>query len=193
MLRVDTGVGASAAGEVYRAHEHPRCPVQEFLVQVLGIEVGPVDVKWVLEPGVVDAVGVLLLDAGADGVEVLRHLEGLLHRDVLRRVGVDGEGEPVHGNAALRAEVGDVVLRVDTGVGASAAGEVYRAAADVSNGLLQGPADGDRVLLHLPPVVGGAVVHEFQGNVAHKLSFGSSAARGSRRERSFYPAGQLSG
>ena len=119
--------------------------------------------------------------------------EGLLHRDVLRRVGVDGEGEPVHGNAALRAEVGDVVLRVDTGVGASAAGEVYRAAADVSNGLLQGPADGDRVLLHLPPVVGGAVVHEFQGNVAHKLSFGSSAARGSRRERSFYPAGQLSG
>ena len=143
------------------AHEHPRRPVQELLVQVLGVEVGPVDVKRVLEPGVVDAVGVLLLDAGADGVEVLRHLEGLLHRDVLRRVGVDGEGDPVHGNAALRAEVGDVVLCVDAGVGAAATGEMHRAAADVGNGLLQGPADGDRVLLHLPPVVGGAVVHEF--------------------------------
>ena len=59
--------------------------------------------------------------------------------------------------------------------------------------VLQGLGHGDLGFLHLPPMVGGAVVHEFQGNVAHKLSFGSSAARGSRRERSFYPAGQLSG
>ena len=136
-------------------------PVQKFLVQPLGIEVGPIDIKGVFEPGVIDPVGVLLFQARADGVEVLRHLPGGLHGDVLRRVGVDGEGQPVHGDAALRAEVGDVPLRVDAGVGPAAAGEVHRLSGDLLQGLLQRLTDRGGVFLHLPAVVGGAVVHEF--------------------------------
>ena len=142
-------------------HEHMRRPVQEVLVQALGVEVGPVDVEGVLHPGVVDAVGILLFETGADGVEVLRHLQGLADGDVLRRVGVDGEGQALQGDAALRAEVRDVALGVDAGVRPAAARQVDILPRDLAEGLLQRLADGDGVALHLPAVVGGAVIHEF--------------------------------
>ena len=116
-------------------------------------------------------VGVLLLDAGADGVEVLRHLEGLLHRDVLRRVGVDGKGQPLQRDAALRAEIGDVPLRVNAGVRAAAASEVHRCAGDLLQRLLQRLADGDGVFLHLPAVVGRSIIHQFQCDITHIGSF----------------------
>ena len=146
--------------------------VQKFLVQTLGVEIRPVDIKWILHPGIVNAVSILLFQAGADGVEILRHLQRLADGNVLRRVGVDGKGQPLQGDAALRAEIGDVPLRVNAGVRAAAAGEVHRRASDLLQRLLQRLADGDGVFLHLPAVVGRSIIHQFQCDITHIGSFG---------------------
>ena len=142
-------------------HKHMGGLVQKVLIQPFWVKVGPVHVEGIFEAGVVNAVGVFLFDAGADGVEILPHLHRLPDGDVLRGVGVDGVGHPVNGDAALRAEIGHVPLRVDPGVRPSAARQVDRPPADLGDGLLQGLADGGGVFLHLPAVVGGAVVGEF--------------------------------
>ena len=145
-------------------------PVQKVLIQPFRVKIGPVYIKGIFETGVVNAVSIFLFDAGADGVEILRNFHRLPDSDVLRGMGVDGIGHPVNGNPALRAEVGHVPLRVDPGVRPAAAREVDGFPADLGNGPLQGLADGGSVLLHLPAVVSGPVVGEFQGDVAHRFS-----------------------
>ena len=110
--------------------------------------------------GVHYAVDVLLLHAAEYGVEVVRNLYGRQHGYVVRQAGVHRQRQPVDGDAALRAEVGAVVQRVDSGVRASAAGDPDRVAADLGERLFHRRRDGDVKLLHLPAVVGAAVIAE---------------------------------
>src|SRR5699024_701736 len=124
------GFGAHAAhgGEVVGAHEVGGGPLHDGLVQPLGIEPGAVDIKRIPDAGIVDPVGVLLFQAGADGVEFIRHLGGLDHHDVVGQAGVHRQGDPVAGDAGGGAEIGHVDLRVDAGVGAARAGALHRMA-----------------------------------------------------------------
>ena len=108
----------------------PGRTVHHRLIQPLWVKVGPVDVEGVADAGVEDAVGILLFQAGADGVELLRHVKGPADHNVLRQAGVHRQRDAVGGDGGGGAEVGDVVLGVDPGVGAAAARNLYRVAAD---------------------------------------------------------------
>ena len=130
-------------------------------VQVLGVEPGPIHKEGVAQPGVVNLVGVLLFLAGTDGVEAVGHLGGLDDHNVVGQTGVHRQRELVQRDAAGGAEVGHIGLGVDPGVGASCAGTLHRVAHRGRQGLLQRLRYRDGVLLHLPPVVGRAVVHQF--------------------------------
>ena len=48
-------------------------------------------------------------------------------------------------------------------------GQGARMAYDHRNGLFQGLADGLRVLLDLPAMVGSAIIHQFQSDITHIL------------------------
>ena len=146
-------------------------PVQKFLVQTLGVEICPVDIKRILHPGIVNAVSILLFQAGTDGVEILRHLQRLTDGNVLRRVGVDGKGQALQRNPAFRPEICYVPLRVNAGIRAAAAGKVHRRAGDFFQRPLQRFTDGNRVFLHLPAVVGSPIIHQFQCDITHIGSF----------------------
>ena len=146
-------------------------PVQKFLVQPLGVKICPVYIKWILDPRIVNAVSILFFQAGADGVEILRHLQRLADGNILRRVGIDGKGQPLQRDAALRAEIGDVPLRVNAGVRAAAAGEMHRRTGNLLQRLLQRLTDRNSVLLHLPAVVGRSIIHQFQCDITHIGSF----------------------
>ena len=154
-----------------RPHKLMGRTVQKSLVQTLRIKIRTVDIKWVLDSGIINAVGIFLFQTGADGIEILRHLQRLADGNILRRVGIDGKGQPLQRDAALRTEIGDVPLRVNAGVRAAAAGEVHRCAGDLLQRLLQRLADGDGVFLHLPAVVGRSIIHQFQCDITHIGSF----------------------
>ena len=173
--RADGGFGFSAhgahTGEVVGAHKVGGGFLHHSFVQVLGVEPDAVDQKGVADAGVVDAVGVFLLDAAADGVEVLGHFRGLDYHDISRQTGVHRQGKPVAGDGGGGAEVGHIGLRVDAGVSAARAGALYRVADHHGQGPFQGLRYGDVPFLDLPAVVIGAVVHQGQSNVAHSPSF----------------------
>ena len=79
------------------------------------------DIEGIPDAGVEDPVGILLFQAGADGVEVFRHIEGFIDHDVLGEPPVGGQGEAVAGDGGAGAEIGDITLGVDAGVRAAAA------------------------------------------------------------------------
>ena len=148
-------------GEVVGAHKPAGRRLHDLLVQVLGVKPGPVDEKGVADAGVIDAVGVLLFDAGTDGVEAVVDFRGLDHHNVLRQAGVHRQGEPVAGNGGGGTEVGDIGLRMDARVGTARAGALHRVAHHRCQRFLQGLLHGDGVLLDLPPVVGRPHIHQF--------------------------------
>ena len=76
------------------------------------------------------------------------------------RRGLTARGQPLHGYAALGAEVCAVGERVDPGVGAAAAGELYPPAANLPQRLFERFGHAGLRLLDLPAVVGRAVVAE---------------------------------
>ena len=158
------------------ALEHPGGTIHHRFIQLLGVEIGAVHVERVLDAGVIDTVGVLLFDTGADGVEIVRHLKGGLDGDILRDMGIDGKGQAIQRNAGIGAEIGHVMLGVDTGVGAAAAGQLHRMAADHAETALQRLGHGDLRFLHLPAVVGAAVIHQCQGDIAHRFSLWGGVA-----------------
>ena len=161
-------------------------PIHHVCVQLLGVEPHPVDQKGIPDAGVVDAVGILFLDTAADGVEVLRHFRCLGDHDVPRQTAVHRQGEPVAGDGGGGAEVGDVALGVNACVRPSRPGAFDRMADHLGQGLFQGLRDCYVPLLHLPAVVGRAVVHEGQGNVsfhARSLLTGQRPRAGPRSRR----------
>ena len=74
-------------------------------------------------------------------------------------MGIGGEGQAIHRDAGIGVEIGHVVLGMDTGIGAAAAGDLHRFAADHAQAPLQRLCHGDLRFLHLPAVIGGAVIH----------------------------------
>ena len=149
---------------------------------MFGIEPGSVDIKSISQPGVIDAVGVLLPETGPNGVEMLRYLGGLNHHDIVGKTGVHRQRDAVRGNGGTGVEIGDIHLRMDAGVRAPRPGTLDGVAHHRGEGLFQRLGHGDGVLLHLPAVVGGAHVHQFQGNISllHGASRQKSVVRRSR-------------
>ena len=156
------GFGADAPNsrEVVGTHKVGGRTLHHSLVQVFGIEPGAVDVKCVPYVGIVDAVSVLLFQAGADGVEAVGHLGSLYHHDVIGQPGVHCQGNPVAGDTGGGAEIGDIGLRVHAGVGAARAGTFDRVAHHRGQGVFQRLRHGDGVLLNLPAVIGRPHIHQ---------------------------------
>ena len=138
------------------------------LVQAFGVKIRPVYKKGVADPGVIDLIGVLLFQAGADGVKPLRHLARGDHYDVLRQPGVKGQRHPLAGDGGDRAEVGDIDPRVHPRVRPPGTGKADRMSHHLAHRLLQCLLDGGGILLYLPAVVGGADVHQLQGDIARR-------------------------
>ncbi|MPN05890.1 hypothetical protein SDC9_153144 [bioreactor metagenome] len=147
-------------GEVVGAHKLGRRPGHHVLVQRLGAEPRPVHMKGVADAGIPDAVGVFLLDTGADGVEFIGDGDGAADHNVRRKTGVHRQRQPVAGNGGAGAEIGDIDLGVHPRVGAAAAGELHRVAYHPLQRVAQGLADGGLGFLNLPAVVGGAHIHQ---------------------------------
>ena len=156
---LDVGAHAADRREIMGPLEHPGRPVHQLFIQFLGVEIGPVHIEGVFDPGVIDAIGILFAQAGADGVKVLRHLIGRLHHNILRDMGVYGKGQPVHWDPGVGVEIGHIVLGVDTGIGAAAAHHLDLLSADHAETTLQRLRHGGLRLLDLPAVVGRAVIH----------------------------------
>ena len=131
--------------------------------------------KRIADAGVIDLIDIFLLDARADGVEVLRRGDGVDHGDVRREAGIDRKGHPVDRDRAVGAEIGTVALCVHTRVRAAAADDLDRFAADLRERALQRFGDGDVRLLHLPAVIGRAVILQAQSDVApHRPNLAST-------------------
>lgn len=117
-------------------------------------------------PGIVDLIDVLFLNARADGIEVLRRGDSVDHGDVRREAGIDRERYTVDRDRAIGAEIGTVAPRMHARVRAAAANDLDRLAADLRERALERFGDGDVRLLHLPAVIGRAVILQAQGDVA---------------------------
>ena len=129
----------------------------------------------IADAGIVDLIDVFLLDARADGIEVLRRGNGVDHGNVRREAGIDREGHAVDRDRAVGAEIGAVALSVHARVRAAAADNLDRLAADLRERALEGLGDGDVRLLHLPAVIGRAVILQAQGDVApHRPNLAST-------------------
>ena len=146
--------------EIMGTHEVGGCPGHDGLVQMLGIEPYPVHQKGVADTGVVDAVSVLLFQAGADGVERAAYLAGPDHHDILGQAGIHRQGQPVAGDAGAGMEVGDIGFGMDAGVGAACPGAFDRMAHHLCQSFFQRLLHRDGVFLDLPAVVGGAYIHQ---------------------------------
>ena len=173
------GLGAHRAdgGKVVGAHKLRGRLGHDLLVQQPGVKPHPVDEKWVPDAGVVDFIGVLLFEAGADGVKAAGHHRGLEHRDIVGQAGIHRQGEPLHGDAGGGAEVGHIYLGVHPRVGAARPGDLDGMAYHRGQGLFQGLRHGDGVFLHLPAVVGGAGVAQPESDVAFHVTAPNAPAR----------------
>ena len=78
--------------------------------------------------------------------------------DVLRQMRVERIGEAVGRYGGVGAEVCDVDPRMDARVGSSAAGHMHLMPDYHGGGFLERLRHGSGIFLHLPAVVGGAVV-----------------------------------
>ena len=145
--------------------------LHQLHVQMLGVKAHPLFPKGVPDITIVYFIDIFFFYTGADGVEILGCLRCGHHSDVPRQAGVDGQGQPVQGDAAVAFEIGAVAQGVYAGVSAAAANQLYRVAADLFQGFLHGLTDGDVVFLHLPAVVAAAVVFQSQGDISHNPNF----------------------
>ena len=68
----------------------------------------------------------------------LGHLRRLYHHDVVGQAGIHRQRDAVAGDGRGGAEVGDIGLGVDAGVGAARPGELHRVANHGGQGLFQG-------------------------------------------------------
>ena len=136
-------------------------------IERLRIEAGAAVEKRIPQTAVVDAVNVFLLDAGTDGVEILRRLHRGGNGDILRQSAVYRQRHALDGDGAVCAEIGTIAQGMDAGVRASAAGDVNRMLHDLGYGLLQRFLYGDIVSLGLPAVVIRAVVRQAERDISH--------------------------
>ena len=143
--------------------------LHDALIQMPGIEPGPVHIEGILQPGIVDLIGIFLADAGADGIEVLIHLKGLRHHDIAGQMGIQGIGEPLHRDGRGGPEIRHIAPGVDPRVCAAAAGDVDAVAHHLGGSLFHGLCHRGQILLDLPAVVAGAEIGQKQGNVPHTV------------------------
>ena len=143
--------------------KHPGRPVHNRLVQPLGVKIRPVNIEGVLNARIVDAIGIFLFDAGANGVKILRHLIGPAHHDVLRDMGIHREGDALHGDTGAGVKIGHIVFRVYPALDLLPAHHAET--------LFQSLGHSPFGFLHLPAVIGRAVIHEYQCNIPHSASF----------------------
>ncbi len=140
------------------AHELVCCRLHDRLVQVLGIEPGSIHIKRILEPGIVNLIGVLLPGTGADGIEVLMDLKGLRHHDVTGKMGIEGVGQSLRRDGGAGTEVRHIATGVYSGISTPAAGHMDRVAHHHGSGFFQGFCHRGQILLNLPAVVVGAEI-----------------------------------
>ena len=119
---LDIGAHTSHSGKIVGAHKLVCRRLHDPFIQMLGIKPGAVDIKRVLQPGIVDLVGIFLPDTGADGIEILMDFKSLRHHDVTGKMGIHGIGQPLHWDGGGGAEIGHINPGVDTSIGAAAAG-----------------------------------------------------------------------
>ncbi len=119
---------------------------------------------------IVDLIGILLAGAGANGVEIVRHLPRRGHCDVRRELTVDRIGDAVDGDARVGAEIRNIDACVNARVRPAAASHVNRVADHARRSLFHGLPDGALGFLHLPTMVGRAVITQGQRNIPHRQS-----------------------
>ena len=162
------GLGAHGADgpEVVGAHKLVRRPLHDVLVQALGIEPGPVHIEGVAQAGVIDTVGILLPVAGADGVEAPGEPLWPAPPRCPWAGGCSPPGEC--GRRGWWRWCGSWPHRSPHGHGHRCRPAPVHFTGwhtTVARCLFQGLRHGDGVLLHLPAVVGRAVIHQFQGDI----------------------------
>ena len=173
--RARLGTNGAHGGKVVRALKGAAGAREPLKIQRLGIKADAVLQKRIADAGVIDLIDIFFLDARADGIEVLRRGDGVDHGDVRREAGIDRKGNPVDRDRAVGAEIGTVALCVHARVRAAAADDLDRFSADLRERALQRFGDGDVRLLHLPAVIGRAVILQAQGDVApHRPNLAST-------------------
>ena len=107
---LDLRTDRADSGKVVRADKLLRRTLHDGLVEVLGVKPRAVDIKRVLDRGIIDQIGILLFDARADGIEAVMHLHRAGHDNIARQMRVEGVGNPVDRDARVGAEVCHVDL-----------------------------------------------------------------------------------
>nr|AHF25403.1 hypothetical protein [uncultured bacterium Contig137] len=100
-------------------------------------------------------------------MKVKVNLTAAPHGDVPGQVGVKRAGKHTAFKRAFRAHIEAEFLRVNAAVGPRAACYVVPRAADDFKRVLHRLLNGGRVFLHLPAVIGGAVVADCEEKIAH--------------------------
>ena len=89
---------------------------------------------------------------------MLPHLKGPGHHNVAGQMGIEGVGQPVHGNGGVGPEIGNIAQGVHSRVGAAAAGNMNAVAHDLGCRLFHSFRHRGQVLLDLPAVITGAEI-----------------------------------
>ena len=134
-------------------------------VQFLWVEAGKSLEKRIADRGVQNAVNVLLLHTGADGVERRIPLDGFKNRNVPWQQSVDRKGNTIGWNRAGGTKIGTVMPGMYAGIGPAAADRLHRVPAYRTQGLLQCFLHGTVIALHLPAMIAGTVITKVQQNV----------------------------
>ena len=145
-------------GEVMGAYESGSGLLHDAFVQMLGIEPGAVDIERIPNVGIVNLIGVFFLNTGADGIKTFVGLLCIENHNISGEMGVQCVGDPVYGDPGVCAEIGNVDSCMDSCICATTAGDMDFVAYDTGSGFFQCLGYGDGVLLHLPAMVGGAVI-----------------------------------
>ena len=127
--------------------------LHDLLIQVFGIEPGPVHIERIPHTGIVDGVGILFPGAGTDCVESIVNFKGLCDHNVHRQMGIECIREPVGRDRGGCTEIGNITLSMDTRIRTATTGNVRLVAYHHRYGSFQGLLDSRQVFLHLPTVV----------------------------------------
>ncbi len=127
-------------------------------------------VKDRLHRPVLAGVPVGLARGVVPGVEPVRGLPDLPHRDVVRQIAVHVIPNLLAAHFRVHPGVGHHALRVDPGIGAPCPDDLRLLAAHQAQHMLQLPLDGVLLRLALPPKVTAPVVFQQKFKVLHLSS-----------------------
>src|ERR1035437_926850 len=160
-------VGGGKGAEIVLAFEDAGEAGHALLVEGVGmmVHVGPLE--RATDFGAHDAVLVSFGHGIEARMKIGMHLLGRKHADGGRQQAVDGAPQIGQRDRVLDAERGHLGQRMDTGIGASAAGHVHRLALYGGNDFFQQSLYGGQTGLHLPAVKRAAVVGDMDTNAPH--------------------------